>query len=364
MARDLPKYVYRETDRHGKVRHYYRPPGALKTPIAGEPGTPEFAANLERAMGAKPRSRVAPEPRKAGPMPGTLRWLCGEYYRSDAFLSLDQRTRYVRQQVVEHCLKEPTEPGGKLLFADFPLDRLSSKAIKVLRDRKLGLPEAANVRVKSFRQIFAWAIEAELSPMLTVNHARDVAYKPRGGDGFHAWSLADVEKFEECHPIGTTARLAMALLLYTGQRRSDVVVLGRQHVRSGWLIFTQFKGRNRHPARMEIPIIPELQRIIDASPTGDLTFLQTAFGKAFTVNGFGNRMRKWCDEASLAECASHGLRKAAAARLAELGCSDREIMSITGHTTTKEIDRYTKSARQRQLAENVLRRFVPTGGTE
>lgn len=361
MTRDLPKYVYADTDRHGRTRYYYKPPGARKTALAGLPGSPELQASYEAAAaGAICPKPLAPRgaPRLAT---GTLRWLCQEYYRSDAFLSLDPRTRYVRQQVVEHCLNEPTEPGAATLYADFPLDRLSSKAIKVLRDRKKGLPEAANVRVKSFRQIFAWAIEAEISDKLTANHARDVAYKPRGGDGFHAWTLAEVEQFERHFPVGTTARLAMALLLYTGQRRSDVVRLGRQHIREGWLIFTQFKGRNRKPARMEIPIIPELQRIIDASPTGDLVYLQTTFGKAFTGNGFGNRMRKWCDEAGLALCSSHGLRKAAAARLAELGCSDREIMSITGHTTTKEIDRYTRGARQRKMAENVLRRINAEG---
>jgi len=36
------------------------------------------------------------------------------------------------------------------------------------------------------------------------------------------------------------------------------------------------------------------------------------------------------------------LRKAAAARLAELGCSEFEIMVITGHQTSKEVTRYTK----------------------
>lgn len=69
---------------------------------------------------------------------------------------------------------------------------------------------------------------------------------------------------------------------------------------------------------MEIPIIPELQRIIDQTATGDLAFLVTAFKRPFTSNGFGNRFRKWCDEAGLKDCSVHGLRKAAAARLAEL----------------------------------------------
>ena len=42
-------------------------------------------------------------------------------------------------------------------------------------------------------------------------------------------------RFEAKHPIGSKARLALALLLYTGQRRGDVVRLGRQHIRNGVL---------------------------------------------------------------------------------------------------------------------------------
>lgn len=137
----------------------------------------------------------------------------------------------------------------------------------------------------------------------------------------------------------------------------DTVLFGRQHVRDGWLVFTQHKGRNRNPVRMEIPIIPELQRIIDQTATGDLAFLVTAFNRPFTSNGFGNRFRKWCDEAGLKECSVHGLRKAAAARLAELGCTEQEIMAITGHRTSKEVTRHTRAASQKTRAESALRRL-------
>lgn len=42
--------------------------------------------------------------------------------------------------------------------------------------------------------------------------------------------MAEVEAFEARHPIGTMARLAMDLFLYTGLRRSDVVRVGPQHI--------------------------------------------------------------------------------------------------------------------------------------
>ena len=63
-------------------------------------------------------------------------------------------------------------------------------------------------------------------------------------------------------------------------------------------------------------------------------------------------MRKWCDAAGLPQCSSHGLRKAAGMRMAELGCSTNEIAAILGHDILKEVERYTKAARQKRLAAN------------
>src|SRR5262249_52744526 len=86
--------------------------------------------------------------------------------------------------------------------------------------------------------------------------------------------------------------------------------------------------------------------------------LVTEFGRPFTAAGFGNKFREWCNQAGLHHCAAHGLRKATAARLAELGASEREIMAITGHQTSKEVIRYTRAARQRELAESAMARLV------
>ena len=56
-------------------------------------------------------------------------------------------------------------------------------------------------------------------------------------------------------------------------------------------------------------------------------------------------------------CVTHGLRKAAARRLAEAGCSAHEIAAITGHRTLKEIERYTRGAEQARLAAAAIRRM-------
>jgi len=145
-------------------------------------------------------------------------------------------------------------------------------------------------------------------------------------------------------------------------RSSDLVQFGHQRVQyeggPGWLNFTQHKGRNRHPVQLEIPVTPELQGIIDAAETGDLTFLVSACGQPFTSAGFGSRFRAWCDKAGLKHCSVHGLRKAATKRLAEIGCTELKIVAITGHQTSKEVTRYTKGASQRTRAESALRKMA------
>lgn len=143
---------------------------------------------------------------------------------------------------------------------------------------------------------------------------------PRQTAGCSAEWITEISEAVESSPGFDAVTLALALALDTGQRRSDLVLFGKQHVQKGWLVFTQQKGKGRNPVRLEIPIVTELEQIIEASETGDLAFVVNAYGRPFTNAGFGNRFRKWCDEAELGHCSDHGLRKAAAARLAELGC--------------------------------------------
>lgn len=113
--------------------------------------------------------------------------------------------------------------------------------------------------------------------------------------GHHTWTVDEVRKFEDRHAIGTMARLALAIFLFTGIRRSDAGRLGRQHARDGWFKFRQWKNRNRHPVDIEIPILPELEEIIRQSQTGDLTYIVTTYGMPFADAGFGNKFREWCD---------------------------------------------------------------------
>jgi integrase len=109
-----------------------------------------------------------------------------------------------------------------------------------------------------------------------------------------------------------------------------------------------------------IPILPELADALALVPRTNMTFLLTKHGAPFSVGGFGNWFRDRCDEAGLPQCSAHGLRKLAATRLANAGCSDREIMAITGHRSVSEVSRYTKARDQELLAEQAMAKLSGT----
>ena len=164
-------------------------------------------------------------------------------------------------------------------------------------------------------------------------------------------------KFENAHPVGLKARLALGLLLYTACRREDVVRIGPQHINDGRLRYTQAKNEHRNPVTLDIPVHTDLQALIDATPSKHLTFLVTEFGKPFSPAGFGNWFRDRCNKAGLPHCSAHGLRKAAATRLAERGATTHEIMSITGHRNLEEVERYTRDAQKARLADSAMSKW-------
>ena len=346
MPRRLPPGCVEDVDRHGNIRVYYRVRGRPKVRLRGTPWTAEFMVAYEEAKGS-PASR-----RQGGITPNTWRWLCVKYL-SDCtdFKRLDPQTQRVRRLILEGTYDEPIEPGTSRFFRDMPLARMTPEAIEVLRDRKMHAPEAANSRIKAIRQVFRFAVKKHY---VTANPAREVEKFKTGSTGHHTWTVEEVRQFEKRHPIGSKARLALALLLFTGQRRSDAIRFGRQHVHENKLAFTQHKNRNRKPKRLTLPILPALQEVIDASPCGDLTFLVTDFGRPFTDAGFGNKMREWCDQADLRHCTAHGLRKAGATIAAERGATARQLMAIFGWDSIEQAELYTRAADQKRLADSAM----------
>jgi integrase len=329
----LPRHVHGFIDRHGKPRFYFRRPGFERKPLRGLPYSPEFMADYEAATAGQPLPIGVDRAR-----PGTMAALALSYFASPEFGALRPSSRSIYRYIIERLCRE----HGDKRAAD-----MKREHVVRLMAHLAGKPGAANGLRKALRAMMRHAVDIGLR---SDDPTRDVRAIRTRSEGHHSWTDDEIAHFERYHPIGSRARLALALLLYTGQRRGDVSRMGAQHVRGGVLHIKQEKTG----AVLAIPMHPELEAIIASTPSGHLTFLTTARGGPWSASGFSHWFRKECDRAGLPNCSAHGLRKAAARRLAEAGCTAHEIGAITGHTSLSELVRYTRAADQRWLAEAAL----------
>lgn len=341
------KYVHQWVDKRNggaKARYYFRRPGFKRIPLPGLPGSPEFMEAYQAALASQalPRPMIGASRTKAG----SIAALVVSYFSSPQFLGLAPATQQTYRLILEKF---------RAAHGDKPVALLTRQHINAMLGQRVATPAAANHWLRLVTAMMAYAVE---EGWRKDDPTRGIKRVKNRSDGFHTWTEGEIAMFEARHPIGSKARLALALLLYTAQRRSDVVRMGRQHIRDGAVHVRQQKTG----ATLAIPLHPALATIIEATPSEHLTFLTTSFGKSFTAPGFGNWFRERCNEANLPRhCAAHGLRKAACRRLAEAGCSANVIAAISGHATLTEVARYTKAAAQELLARQGMAAITRTG---
>ncbi len=376
MARSLPKHVICDRDRHGVERLYFRRDRTRGTPkifLGYDPELPAFWDAYAAAVrgDAPPAALYRRQPAQAAANKkqthGTFRQLVADYFEDKfAFEGLDEKqTKGRAKRILEECCREPIAPGSSLFLADTPLAEFGPDHVAMLIERKkrTGAKAAANQRHKDLKRMFKWALKSsytvngkpmKLNPVLSVDTVKYTT------EGHHTWTLDEVARFEKAHPVGSKARLALGLYIYLGQRIGDVWQLGRQHERAGVLVFTQDKNHARNPVRMELPVLPPLRRIIDASPTGDLAYLVNDYGQPFaSAKSFANKFKDWCDKAGLpGHCTSHGLRKAAACMAAENGATEAEMMAIFGWRDTRMAALYIQKANKKRLAHNSMHKLI------
>jgi hypothetical protein len=148
-------------------------------------------------------------------------------------------------------------------------------------------PSVAISWLVAIRHLMTYAVSANLCE---TDPTQGIKLKMPKTDGIYTWAEHDIAVFEEAHAIGTRARLALALGLFTAQR-GDVIRLGRQHVRGDGIQLKQAKTG----AMLDIPVHAELRAIIDATPGEHLTFFTTKTGRPYRGDAFSEQFRAWCD---------------------------------------------------------------------
>jgi integrase len=292
----------------------------------------------ETALGNVEPIVIGADRAKAGTVAATV----SMYLASVTFADLADETRRTRRNILERF----REAHGDKRIAS-----IEKKHVQALIDAKAATPSAARNLLAVIRLLMKFAIEAGIRADDPTIGVKRVKIKT---DGFRTWDEEHIAAFEARHPIGTMPRLALALALGTGQRRGDLVKIGRPHVRGDMIAVHQKKTKKP----LMIPIGKELRAAIDAMPADRLIFITTARGKPFSPASFTNWFRARCQEAGLQLGLSvHGLRKAVCCRLAEAGCSEKQIAAITGHKTLRMLQRYTEAADQERLARAAIERL-------
>jgi integrase len=312
------------------------------------PGSPEFMAAYTAAMAESPQPIGADTRSK----PGTIAAAVAAYFDSQLhFGSRPQGTQAQQRSILNRF----RDRYGEERLAGMP----STFIAAVLSTLK---PFAATNWLTTLRAFCKFAVSQGLlktDPTLGLKLPK----KPKS-DGHHCWNDDEVAQYEKRHPIGSKARLALALGLFTVQRRSDVLRMGRQHIHvlhdeDGKPYDAIHIKQKKTGKELDLPLWPDLKAILDATPGEHLTFLISQWNAPYHENTFSKQFRIWCNEAGLsARCVFHGLRKASCRIFARHGCTPHEIAAWSGHMSLKEVERYTKGVEQDRLARSALAKVM------
>lgn len=355
MPKPRPPHLERFKTRHGKLLWYFRVGKGPRTLLPEPYGSEAFWTTYHAALKAH-------QARKPEPDTKTLGWLLNQFEASQKYKDAAGETK----KQLKYQFARMRERGAN----DVPLSVITAGRITANRDERAAKVSDANKYVKACRKLFAWAVE---HGHMKSNPARDVALvaakvREDGSEGFLTWTEDEAAAYEARWSVGTRERLAFDLLIYTGLRRSDIVRLGRQHVKNGVITIKTRKSVNSgRPVEVAVRLLPALARSIAATDTGILTFLRTMNRKdkngSFTRESFGTWFKKACKAAGVNEAgkAAHGLRKIAAVRCAENGATELELNAMFGwRHGSKESARYVEMANRRRLGMAASDKLLPT----
>jgi integrase len=336
MARLRLRYVNAFANQHRKnkrPRYYFRRRGQKTIPLPGLPGSEEFMAAYAAALAMLPDATS--EVGASRTLPGTINALVVDYYRSDEWQNvLAEETRKTRRRIIEEFRAKHGNKRVALLRREHVQKMLA----------EIEKSSAKRHWLKAIRGLLRFAVPT----MVKVDPTEGVAnIKLPKSKGHHTWTDDEIAQYRVYWPLGTQQRLVMEFALETASRRGEVVRLGPQHIRNGWIHIERTHGSDD----VDIPVSPELQAACDAMPKAHLTYIVNAQGKPRSKYGLGNDFAKWATQAGLPKrCRLHGLKKGGMRRRAEAGNTAHELMSFSGHKTLSEVQRYTKDADKKRLA--------------
>ncbi|MEM8793794.1 MAG: hypothetical protein AAGE80_19435, partial [Pseudomonadota bacterium] len=227
----LKGVIYRQ-NANGSMRIYHR---KTMTRLPDLPENhPDFVAASAKAEGSKPK-------RSALDRQGTLGALVTSYMSSRRYRDVAKGTQDNHRRISSRIMDTAEQ------VRSLPVKGLRQRHIRA--DLEPFTPHVATNRLKVWRALMKHALEIGLiDEDLTLGIARPKA--PAGGH--HTWTLDEIGRFRDAHPIGSEHRIALELIFWTASRVSDAVTLGRHNItQEGWIRFTARKNN----FQIEVPSI-------------------------------------------------------------------------------------------------------------
>lgn len=300
--------------------------------LPGPFGSHEFEVAYFAAIAGQPV-----EIGTARTIPRSMDALIVAYYASAEFKGLQSSTARVYRNIIERFREK---------YGDKDAAGLTARKVRELVMEKATTPDAANHLLSMISALMELAIA---QGWRDDNPAFGIKRLKHRGTGFATWAEADIAVYRNYYPLGTRERLVLELALGTAQRRGDLARLGWRHVASG----DHDQAEQDRGGSHTVPIVQELHAALDLCPRDRLTFIAQADSRALSADHLGSKFRDLPEKLSL-----HGLRKAAARRLADAGCTAHEIAAVTGHKTLSEVARYTREAEKTRLAASGMAKVV------
>lgn len=333
----------------GKLRYRVRVEGEPKRRIRIHCG-PKHQDFMRQYLAA--RRGEQPEPLKSASeyaKPKSIGWLVNSYFENlEARVkagSASPKTLKKKRNLLKRLI---VRPDKEMLI---PQEKLIE-----MHDGMASTPAQASAFIEAVAVLYDWAIKRKHA---STNPARGIASEYVKGDGATPWKAADVRAFFTKHKLGTKAHVAMSVLLWTGCRIEDLTILGRGHecVLDG-LEAIRWNPMKKGSSEVTIPILPPLKAATRAPVVQGATYVLGRGGKPFASGDSMSAMfKRWCKDAGIGLLSAHGVRKGLAELLAELGCTQYEIMAILGHSEARTSEVYTRRVERWKLAQAAIERL-------
>lgn len=334
------KYLHVFPDRHGHVRYYFRHQGR-RWPLP-DPGAPGFWEAYELCR--KEIETRAEPPVVVTFLRGSFGWAIGQFLASKEFAERAELTRRYSRRLLDELRKS----YGAGLMRD-----MQPRHVKQWRNemRDAHSTSVADVAISLISNVWQYTDEY-LDLDLVADPTKGISRIHKGKKEREAWPPELIDRFIAVAP--QNLRLAIKLLLFTGQRRSDVVKMTRQ----------SFDGVSIE-VRQQTTKVPlcihcheDLQAELVALPAEQQFLLIKERGQGpYTPAGLSVAFHRVLRGLGVKGYSVHGLRKNAGAALADAGCTPHEIAAVTGHKTLAMVSLYTKRADQKRSAKSAISKW-------